>query len=87
MIRAGDDLACAQELVARVSADIAKAHAAQDLDLVIRLNGVSKRILDLDAKATAHAVQAEHLASRSARLVEAIDAIEANCTSMDSIYE
>ena len=85
--RASENLVCTQSLVARVSADIAKAQAENNSAMVIRLNSISKRILDLDSLATALSIRANHLASRRGRLLDALNAVDANCTSMDAIYD
>lgn len=81
------DLICTQGFVARVSSDIEKAERDGDTAMVVRLNAISKRILDMDTLATSNAQRAEHLASRRGRLLNALDRVDTNCTSMDSIYE
>lgn len=85
--QANADLQCTQGFVGRVSADIAKSERDGDTAMVVRLNAISKRILDLDTRATVSAQRAEHLTSRRSRLLQALERIDSNCSSMDSIYE
>lgn len=85
--RAEADLQCSQGFVGRVSRDIAQAQSDNNSAMVVRLNSISKRILDLDAQATQLAMGIGHLASRRSRLLEALDLAGAHCGQMDDIYE
>jgi hypothetical protein len=87
MARAEADLACSQGFVARVTGDIAKAQADGNSTLVVRLNGISQRILELDSQATQLAMGIAHLVSRQARLIEALDKVQEHCGALDDIYE
>jgi len=85
--RSEANLQCSQGFVGRVSRDIAKAQAANDSAMVVRLNSVSKRILDLDTRATQIAIGIAHLALQQARQVKVLDQVDSQCGQMDSVYE
>ncbi|MGX0905118.1 putative nucleic acid-binding protein [Roseovarius sp. MBR-79] len=85
--RSESDMWCSQVFVQRVSQDIAKAQGEGNSAMVVRLNTISQRILDLDSRATQVAMSIAHLASRKGRLMEALDLVDSHCGQMDSIYE
>jgi len=80
-------LSCGQFFVARVQADIDRATAANESQLVIRLSDIQRRILAVQQKATDLAVEATFLGLRQDRLVAEHDALSDRCAILGDIYD
>jgi hypothetical protein len=80
-------LACAQSFVVRVAADIDRAMAATDSQLVVRLGAIQQRILTAMQTSTDLAAEATFLALRQERLLAEHDAVSGRCEMLGEFYD